>query len=128
MELEGYELTMKAAEIAFRLRREINGHPLISRYFHIATPAEMVPGPFRASGIEDYGRPHASWKELIDSWDSDEIALDPTRLTLICGGAGFDGTQFKGVLAERFDGVGRHAPVLDARPRCPQHGPAIRGR
>ena len=103
MELEGYELTMKAAEIAFRLRREINGHPLISRYFHIATPADMVPVQFRASGIEDYGRPHSSWKELIDSWDNDEIALDPTRLTLICGGAGLDGTQFKGLLAERFD-------------------------
>jgi len=31
------------------------------------------------------------------------IALDPTRLTLICGGAGYDGTAFKGLLAERFD-------------------------
>jgi arginine decarboxylase len=103
MELEGYELTMRAAEIAFRLRREINGHPLISRYFHIATPAEMVPAAFRASGIEDYGRPHSTWKELLESWDNDEFALDPTRLTLICGQAGFDGTQFKGLLAERFD-------------------------
>jgi arginine decarboxylase len=103
MELEGYELTMRAAEIAFRLRREINGHPLISRYFHIATPAEMVPDAFRASGIVDYGRPHSSWKDLLDAWDSDEFALDPTRLTLICGSAGFDGTQFKGLLADRFD-------------------------
>jgi arginine decarboxylase len=103
MELEGYELTMRAAEIAFRIRREINGHPLISRYFHIATPAEMVPDAYRGSGIEDYGRPHSTWKELLDSWDNDEFALDPTRLTLICGGAGFDGTQFKGILAERFD-------------------------
>ena len=31
MELEGYELTMRAAEIAFRIRREVNGHPLISQ-------------------------------------------------------------------------------------------------
>jgi arginine decarboxylase len=103
MELEGYELTMRAAEIAFRIRREINGHPLISRYFHIATPAEMVPDAHRGSGIEDYGRPHSTWKELLDAWDHDEFALDPTRLTLICGNAGFDGTQFKGLLAERFD-------------------------
>jgi arginine decarboxylase len=43
MELEGYELTMRSVEIAFRIRREINTHPLISKYFHIATPAEMVP-------------------------------------------------------------------------------------
>jgi arginine decarboxylase len=103
MELEGYELTMRAAEIAFRIRREVNEHPLISKYFRIATPAEMVPAAFRASGIANYGRPHSTWKELLDSWDHDEIALDPTRLTLICGGAGFDGTQFKGLLAERFD-------------------------
>jgi arginine decarboxylase len=63
----------------------------------------MVPESFRGSGIRDYGRPHATWKELLDAWDHDEFALDPTRLTLICGGAGFDGTQFKGLLAERFD-------------------------
>jgi arginine decarboxylase len=103
MELEGYELTMRAAEIALRIRREINRHPLISRFFRVATPADMVPDTYRASGIKDYGRPHSSWKELLESWDQDEFALDPTRLTLICGGAGFDGTQFKGLLAERFD-------------------------
>jgi arginine decarboxylase len=103
MELEGYELTMRAAEIAFRIRRQVNGHPLISKYFRIATPAEMVPESFRGSGIRDYGRPHGTWKELLDAWDHDEFALDPTRLTLICGTAGFDGTQFKGLLAERFD-------------------------
>ena len=103
MELEGYELTMRAAEIAFRIRREVNTHPLISKYFHIATPAEMVPAAFRASGIEDYGQPHSTWKELLDSWDQDEFALDPTRLTLLCGNSGLDGTQFKGLLAERFD-------------------------
>jgi len=103
MELEGYELTMRAAEIAFRIRREVNGHPLISKYFRIATPADMVPADLRESGIKDYGRPNSSWRELIDAWDGDEIALDPTRLTLICGGAGYDGTAFKGLLAERFD-------------------------
>jgi len=103
MELEGYELTMRAAEIAFRIRREVNSHPIISKYFHVTTPADMVPEGFRASGITDYGRPHSTWKQLIDAWDGDEFALDPTRLTLVCGGAGFDGTQFKGLLAERFD-------------------------
>src|SRR5688572_10929316 len=103
MELEGYELTMRAAEIAFRIRREVNGHPVISRYFHITTPAEMVPLGLRASGIVDYGRPHSTWKEVVDAWDRDEFALDPTRLTLVCGSAGFDGTQFKSLLAERFD-------------------------
>ena len=73
MELEGYELTMRAAEISFRIRREVNGHPLISKYFSVATPAQMVPDAFRASGIKDYGRPHSSWKELLDSWDQRRV-------------------------------------------------------
>ncbi|HEY6360018.1 MAG TPA: hypothetical protein VIX63_02895, partial [Vicinamibacterales bacterium] len=103
MELEGYELTMRATEVALRIRREINGHPLISRYFHVTTPAEMVPLEFRASAIDDYGRPHSNWREVLHAWDEDEFALDPTRLTLVCGSAGFDGTRFKGLLAERFD-------------------------
>jgi arginine decarboxylase len=103
MELEGYGLTMQMTELAVRLRRAINSHPLISKYFHVATPAEMVPAEFRSSGIEDYGPPHSSWAEMLESWDEDEFALDPTRLTIICGSAGFDGTQFKGILAERFD-------------------------
>jgi arginine decarboxylase len=103
MELEGYELTMKATELALKIRREVNNHPLISKYFHIATPEEMIPAEFRASGIKDYGPPHSDWKEAIEAWNEDEFALDPTRLTLICGSAGFDGTQFKNILAERFD-------------------------
>jgi arginine decarboxylase len=103
MELEGYELTMKATELALKIRREVNNHPLISKYFHIATPAEMIPAEFRASGIKDYGPPHSDWKAAIEAWNDDEFALDPTRLTLVCGSAGFDGTQFKNYLADRFD-------------------------
>ena len=63
----------------------------------------MIPAEFRASGIKDYGPPHSTWADVLEAWDEDEFALDPTRLTLICGAAGFDGTQFKGLLAERFD-------------------------
>src|SRR5262249_30893431 len=44
-----------------------------------------------------------SWRDVIDAWDGDEFALDPTRLTLVCGYAGFDGTQFKNLIADRFD-------------------------
>jgi arginine decarboxylase len=103
MELEGYELTMRMTELAIKLRREINNHPLISKYFHIATPADMIPAEFRASGLKDYGPPHSSWKNVIDAFNDDEFVLDPTRLTIVCGSAGFDGTQFKGLLANRFD-------------------------
>ncbi|HTY68631.1 MAG TPA: aminotransferase class I/II-fold pyridoxal phosphate-dependent enzyme [Alphaproteobacteria bacterium] len=103
MELEGYALTMQMTELAVRLRQTINSHPLISKYFRVATPEEMIPPEFRASGIKDYGPPLSSWAGMLAAWEHDEFALDPTRLTLVCGAAGFDGTQFKGLLAERFD-------------------------
>ena len=102
-ELEGYELVMKHTSLALRLRREINTHPLISKYFRVLTPAEMIPAELRASGLADYGPPHSTWREVVEALDNDEFALDPTRLTLMCGTAGFDGTQFKGLLAEKFD-------------------------
>jgi arginine decarboxylase len=103
MELEGYELTMRATELALKIRREVNGHPLIGKYFRIATPEDMIPAEFRQSKITDYGRPHSTWRDVLDAWDGDECALDPTRLTVVCGTAGFDGTQFKNLLADRFD-------------------------
>ncbi|MFI5315448.1 MAG: decarboxylase [Myxococcota bacterium] len=103
MELEGYELTMRAASLSIRLRREVNEHPLISKYFHIATVEDMIPAALRPAGLKAFGPPHSTWKDVAEAWRDDEFALDPTRVTLICGSAGFDGTQFKGILAERFD-------------------------
>src|SRR5207342_3330857 len=35
MELEGYGLVANAIEIALDIRREINAHPLISKYFKV---------------------------------------------------------------------------------------------
>jgi arginine decarboxylase len=102
MELEGYGLTMQMTELALQIRRQVNGHPLISKYFRVLTPGEMIPAEFRESGVGDYP-PAVPWLALIDSWDGDEFALDPTRLTITCGAAGFDGTQFKNLLANRFD-------------------------
>ncbi|MGE0659464.1 MAG: decarboxylase [Reyranellaceae bacterium] len=103
MELEGYELTQRMTGLAVELRRRVNSHKLISRYFRIATPEDMIPAEFRQSGLKDYGPPHSTWADVVKAWDEDEFALDPTRITLLCGDAGFDGTQFKGLLADRFD-------------------------
>ncbi len=33
----------------------------------------------------------------------DEFCLDPTRMTLVCGTAGYDGTQFKNLLASQYN-------------------------
>lgn len=87
MELEGYGLTLRMTDIAFRIRRAVNTHPLVSKYFRVATPADMTPAQFRASGLKDYGPPHSTWTDVVKAWDEDEFARDPTRLTLICGAA-----------------------------------------
>jgi len=103
MELEGYELVQRATQLSIELRQEINSHPLISRYFRAATPAEMVPAEYRASGMTDYGAPGWNVAKTVAALDNDEFFLDPTRVTLLCGNAGYDGTQFKALLANDYD-------------------------
>ncbi len=103
MELEGYELTSRAIQLAIEIRREINNHPLISKYFRAATPAEMIPAEYRQSGFTDWGAPGWKMSRTIEALDNDEFYLDPTRITLLCGAAGYDGTQFKALLASDYD-------------------------
>jgi arginine/lysine/ornithine decarboxylase len=103
MELEGYELVNRAIQLALDIRREVNSHPLISKYFHILGADEMIPGEFRNSGFVDYLTPGANWSTAVKALKEDEFALDVTRLTLVCGKAAFDGTQFKNMLAAEYD-------------------------
>jgi arginine decarboxylase len=64
----------------------------------------MVPAEFRSpGGFDDYGQPGRTLVDVARMLREDEFALDPTRLTLVCGTAGFDGTQFKGLLAADYD-------------------------
>jgi len=103
MELEGYELVQRAIQLAVEIRREINAHPVISRYFHAATPAEMIPAQYRASGFADFGESGRTLADALAAIRGDEFFLDPTRITLLCGKAGYDGTQFKALLANEYD-------------------------
>lgn len=99
MELEGYGLVMNAIEIALKIRRAVNEHPLISKYFRVLGADEMIPEEYRQSGFQDWLAPGTNWTDVVKAMHEDEFYLDPTRLTLVCGTAGFDGTQFKGLLA-----------------------------
>jgi arginine decarboxylase len=103
MELEGYELVNRAIQLALDVRREVNSHPVISKYFRILGADEMIPAEFRNSGFVDYLTPGVNWAKAVDAFREDEFALDVTRLTLVCGSAGFDGTQFKNMLAADYD-------------------------
>jgi arginine decarboxylase len=103
MELEGYGLVHNAIEIALAIRQAVSAHPLISKYFHILGADKMVPASYRQSGFVDYLDPKSNWVVALRSMKEDEFCLDPTRMTLVCGTAGYDGTQFKGILANNFN-------------------------
>ncbi|HKV79686.1 MAG TPA: hypothetical protein VJP02_16170 [Candidatus Sulfotelmatobacter sp.] len=103
MELEGYELVNRAIQLALDVRREVNSHPLVSKYFRVLGADEMIPSEFRNSGFVDYLVPGTDWATAVKALREDEFALDVTRLTLVCGSAGFDGTQFKNLLAAEYD-------------------------
>jgi len=102
MELEGFGLVANAIEIAFAIRQAVAANPLISKYFSILGADKMVPAEYRESGFVDFLAPGANWAIARRSLQEDEFCLDPTRMTLVCGTAGFDGTQFKGILANRY--------------------------
>jgi arginine decarboxylase len=103
MELEGYGLVANAIDVALAIRQAVAKHPLVSKYFRILGADKMVPAEYRQSGFTDFLAPGMNWAEDLKSMREDEFCLDPTRLTLVCGTAGFDGTQFKGLLASRYN-------------------------
>jgi arginine decarboxylase len=103
MELEGYELVNRAIQLAVDVRREVNSHSLISKYFRVLGADELIPAEFRSSGFVDVLSPGVNFATVVKALREDEFALDVTRLTLVCGSAGFDGTQFKNMLAAEYD-------------------------
>jgi arginine decarboxylase len=103
MELEGYELVMGSIQNALAIRHDVNNHPLVSKYFRVLSPAEMIPAEYRPSGFRSFVDPDVTWADLSSSYREDEFVLDPTRLTLVCGTAGYDGTQFKNLLAAEYE-------------------------
>ena len=81
----------------------MNSHPLISKYFRVLGAAEMIPSAYRQSGFTDFLTRGTTWAQVVQAMREDEFYLDPTRMTLVCGTAGFDGTEFKGLLARDYD-------------------------
>jgi arginine decarboxylase len=94
-ELEGFELVSKQVELALQLREQIAAHPLLNRWFRCLSPKDLIPEEHRPSGIEAYYDREKGWTPMVESWEQDEFALDPTRLTLYVGKTGVDGDTFK---------------------------------
>src|SRR5207245_2522888 len=58
---------------------------------------------YRQSGFIDFGGPTGNLAKTVAALDNDEFFLDPTRVTLLCGNAAYDGSQFKALLATDYD-------------------------
>ncbi|RVT82201.1 aminotransferase class I/II-fold pyridoxal phosphate-dependent enzyme [Rhodobacteraceae bacterium CCMM004] len=95
VELEGFEFVQRQVESAMAIRRAISTHPLLKKYFKLLTAGDMIPEPYRESGVQSYYDPEQGWTDIWESWSSDEFVLDATRVTLAVGGTGWDGDTFK---------------------------------
>ncbi len=103
VELEGFEFVQKQVNAAMVMRRSIDSHPLLKKYFRVLAAEDMIPGEFRESGLAVYWDPEAGWSNMVPAWTQDEFVLDPTRVTLEIGRAGYDGNTFKTeVLMDRY--------------------------
>jgi arginine decarboxylase len=91
--LEGYELVQRQVEYAMRLRDAIDHHPLLSRYMHCLSTAELIPAEFRPSGLDQPLR--SGLPDMQRAWREDEFVLDPSRISLYIGLTGIDGATFK---------------------------------
>ena len=103
VELEGYAFVEQSLELAMSLRERITADADISRYFRVLGPKDMVPAEYRPSGLEYYYDPQRGFSPIEEAWDTDELVLDPTRVTLHVGRTGLDGDSFKQLLMERYD-------------------------
>ena len=95
VELEGFEFVQRQVASAMAIRRAVQTHPLLMKYFKVLTPSDMIPSEYRESGVEAYFDPEEGWSDKWEIWARDEFVLDPTRVTLAVGGTGWDGDTFK---------------------------------
>lgn len=105
VELEGFDLVEKQIEAAMSMRKAIDAHPLLKRFFKVLTIRDLIPAAHRESGVEAYWEKDQGWHDMWGAFAQDEFALDPTRVTLAVGNAGFDGDTFKNEVLMNKHGI-----------------------
>lgn len=104
VQFEGYEMVNKSIEMSMAFRVKINQHEKLRRYFRILTSKDLIPEPYRVSGLEKYYSKNKGWSRMDTSWQHDEFVLDPTKITLSIGATGVDGDTFKNeYLMDKFN-------------------------
>ncbi|MDI1253598.1 aminotransferase class I/II-fold pyridoxal phosphate-dependent enzyme [Thermomonas sp.] len=105
VELEGFELVQKQIEAAMSMRKAIDSHPLLRRYFKVLSVNELIPEAHRQSNIKSYWDSESGWNDTWNAFAKDEFALDASRVTLAVGKAGFDGDTFKNEILMNKHGI-----------------------
>ncbi len=103
VELEGYDLVGRSISLAMMLRERIDADELLSKYFSVLAPSDMIPVEFRPSNIEAYYDREQGWGRMDKAAQMDQFVLDPTRVTLHVGRTGMDGDTFKQMLMNKYD-------------------------
>lgn len=93
VELEGYALVQRQADLAVHIGHAVARHPLLRKHFRILNTLDLVPAQYRSTG-----RPmplRDGLADMAEAWQHDEFVVDPSRLTLHIGLTGIDGDTFK---------------------------------
>jgi arginine decarboxylase len=102
VEFEGFELVRNSLEMAMTIRQRIANSKIISTYFRVLTPEDLIPKQYRQSGITNY-RDKPLQRKIEEAWQHDEFVLDPNHLTLYIGKTGLDGSYFRSnILMDKF--------------------------
>ena len=96
LELEGYAMVSETYEMALTFRKTVATDSLLSRYFSVLGPSELVPAAYRESGFATYDDWSAeNYTRALRAYEGDEFVLDATRVTLYLADSGFNGAEFR---------------------------------
>ena len=104
VELEGYGRMSSAIQMALVVRQQVTDDPLLNRYFRVLDPNDMIPSQFRETDLTYSDKAGLNGPiDVMNAFYTDELVLDPTRLTLYVAETGVGGDQFKvDALMDRF--------------------------
>lgn len=93
VELEGFGLVQKQADLATSVAQAVARHHLLRKYFRVLTSRDLIAAPYRERGSAMPLRDGLA--ALADAWQHDEFVVDPSRLTLDISRTGIDGDTFR---------------------------------
>ncbi len=106
MHLEGYELVQRQIEMAILIRKAINTHPLLKKYFNAMGPAELIPEHYRISGVKSSKegfKAEKEWEAVARAWEMDDFVLDPCRINVYTAKTGISGFTLRtAYLADKY--------------------------